>query len=120
MLNTSHNKMGCHVSARIGTHTLTTSASQRGVSMIESLVAIVVTTLGILGVLGVQMRTMTDTASSVRRSQAVQLVEDLGERMQSNPDALNNFSTFASVPSDQGTDCSTTACTPAQLATYEI
>ena len=44
---------------------------QRGVSLIESLVAIVVTALGILGILGVQMRTLADTQTGVRRAQAI-------------------------------------------------
>ena len=47
--------------------------AQRGITLIESLVAILVTALGILGILGVQMRTLTDTQTSVRRAQAMGL-----------------------------------------------
>ena len=64
------------------------SRIQRGVTLIESLVAIVVMALGILGILGVQMRTLTDTQTSVRRAQAIRLIEDMGERMKANPSAL--------------------------------
>ena len=39
---------------------------QHGITLIESLVAIVVAALGILGILGVQMRTLTDTQTTVR------------------------------------------------------
>lgn len=45
-------------------HTVT---RQRGITLIESLVAIVVAALGILGIVGVQMRTLTDTRTSVSR-----------------------------------------------------
>ena len=37
------------------------SRIQRGITLIESLVAVAVMALGILGILGVQMRTLTDT-----------------------------------------------------------
>ena len=58
---------------------------QRGITLIESLVAIVIMALGILGILGVQMRTLADTQTGVRRAQAVRLIEDLSERIQVSP-----------------------------------
>lgn len=66
---------------------------QRGITLIESLVAILVTALGILGILGVQMRTLADTQTSVRRAQAIRLIEDLGERLKANPNALGSLDT---------------------------
>lgn len=92
---------------------------QRGITLIESLVAIVVMALGILGILGVQMRTLTDTQAGVRRAQAIRLIEDLGERLQSNPDALNNLSKYTEKPASSD-DCASTACAPDRLATYDI
>ena len=50
---------------------------QRGITLIESLAAIVVMALGVLGILGVQMRTLADSQTSVRRAQAVRLIEKL-------------------------------------------
>ena len=61
---------------------------QRGITLLESLIAIVVAALGILGILGVQMRTLTDTQTSMRRAQAIRLIEDLSERMRVHPNAL--------------------------------
>ncbi len=94
-------------------------ARQRGITLIESLVAMVVTAVALFGILGVQMRTLVDTQSGVRRAQAIRLIEDLGELMQSNPDALNNLSTYASTPVTV-TNCASTACSPTQLAAYDI
>lgn len=97
------------------------ASRQRGISLIESLVAIVVMALGIMGILGVQMRTLSDTSTSVRRAQAVRLIEDLGERMKTNPSALANLnayvSDFATTPSVG--NC-TTGCDPALLAAYDL
>ena len=97
------------------------SRIQRGVTLIESLVAIVVMALGILGILGVQMRTLTDTQTSVRRAQAIRLIEDMGERMKANPSALANLNSyvtnFAATPTVP--DCSG-GCTAANLAAYDV
>ena len=94
---------------------------QRGITLIESLIAIVVAALGILGIVGVQMRTLTDTQTSVRRAQAVRLIEDLGERLRVAPNALADInaypSGFANMPTV--TSCASN-CTPAQLAAYNL
>ncbi|BEP92729.1 hypothetical protein GmRootA79_11130 [Acidovorax sp. A79] len=101
--------------------------TQRGITLIESLVAIVVAALGILGILGVQMRTLTDTSTSVRRAQAVRLTEDLGERLKVNPNALGNISNYALGWRSSGTTtaqasklCDGGTCTHAEFAAYEI
>lgn len=92
---------------------------QRGITLIESLVAILVVALGILGILGVQMRTLADTQTGVRRAQAIRLIEDLGERLQNNPDALNNLSAYTAIPTS-GTECTTAACAPQDLAAADV
>ena len=95
------------------------SHTQKGFSLLESMIAIIVMVLGILGVLGAQMKTLTDTQSSVRRAQAIRLIGDLGERLQNNPDALGNLSTYTTNPTSSN-DCSSAVCTPSELATYDI
>ena len=64
---------------------------QRGITLIESLVAIVVMALGILGILGIQMRTLSDTQNGVRRAQAIRLIENLSERKKVNPNSAKNY-----------------------------
>lgn len=64
---------------------------QRGITLIESLVALLVAALGIMGIVGVQMRTLADTQTSMRRAQAIRLIEDLGERMKVHPNALSQL-----------------------------
>lgn len=94
---------------------------QRGIALIESLVAMVVVALGILGVIGVQMRTLTDTTTSVRRAQAIRLIEDLGERMKTSPNAAGNIAAYVSAFSDVPAVVSCAAgCDSAQLAAYDV
>lgn len=95
--------------------------SQIGITLIESLIAIVLTALGILGILGVQMRTLTDTSTTVRRAQAIRLIEDLSERLKTNPNSLAKIgdyaSNFANTPAT--TNC-TAACNNDQLVAYQL
>lgn len=99
-------------------------STQRGISLIESLVAIVVTALGILGMLGVQMRTLADTQNGVRRAQAIRLVENLSERIKVNPSPLAPavLATYqVSAPGPMATPpACTAACNPTQLAQFDI
>lgn len=99
----------------------THSRLQRGISLIESLVAIVVMALGILGILGVQMRTLADTQTTVYRAQAVRLIEDLSERMKTNPNALGTINSYVSGFSDEPKpgDCSN-GCSQGDQATYDL
>ena len=100
---------------------------QRGITLIESLVAIVVASLGILGILGVQMRALSDNQTGVRRAQAIRLIEDLSERMKVHPNALLSVDSYVigwrvgAPPTAQAAVlCDAAACTPAQFAAYDI
>ncbi|MBO0944303.1 type IV pilus modification protein PilV [Acidovorax temperans] len=97
---------------------------QRGFSLIESLVAVVVMALGILGILGVQMRTLADTQTGVRRAQAIRLIEDLSERIKLNPNALGSgvvtqLTTGLGAVSGPIPDCSA-GCTAENFARSEL
>ena len=98
------------------------ASRQRGITLIESLVASMVLALGLLGILQVQIRTLADTQTAVRRAQAVRLIEDLGERMKVNPNALANLDAYATAFADTPApgDCQTQACTHAQLAAHDL
>lgn len=100
---------------------------QSGITLIESLVAIVVASLGILGILGVQMRTLSDTQTSVRRAQAIRLIEDLSERMKVHPNALVSIDSYAigwrsgAAPTLQAPKlCDTATCNQTEFAAYEV
>ncbi|MFT3719462.1 type IV pilus modification protein PilV [Pseudorhodoferax sp.] len=97
---------------------------QQGFTLLESLIAIVLVALGVLGILGVQLRTLSDTQTAVRRAQALRLIEDLSERIKTNPSALTEAvldqyvvdwgAVAGAVP-----DCSA-GCTAANLARHDV
>ncbi|MFK7816518.1 MAG: type IV pilus modification protein PilV [Gammaproteobacteria bacterium] len=61
-----------------------------GLSLIEILVTVVVLSIGLLGIAGMQAFGMRYSHDSYARSQGNLLANELIERMRANPDAVNN------------------------------
>ena len=94
--------------------------SVRGITLLESLVAILVVALGVFSVLGIQLRTLSDAQAGIRRSQAIRLIEDLSERINANPAASEYLEIYtADSPEEAANDC-TTPCTSEELARLDI
>ncbi|SEP42964.1 type IV pilus modification protein PilV [Pseudomonas sp. Snoq117.2] len=58
---------------------------QRGFSLIEVLVSLIVICIGVLGMVALQSRSLVQTQDSVLRNNAIMLAGDLIEMMRSNP-----------------------------------
>ena len=96
--------------------------SQRGATLIESLVSLVILAIAIIGMLGVQARTLMDTNTAAGRTQAMLLIDDLSERIKSNPGgyaALANY-VFDNTRAAGSTDCASAACDATALASYDL
>lgn len=65
-------------------HAGTARTAQRGVSMIELLVSLLIFTFGMLGLAGLQTRSLAFNQSSLVRSQAAALTDDILERMRTD------------------------------------
>lgn len=87
--------------------------TQRGVALIEALIAMLIVAFGVLGFVGLQARTTVANLEGYQRSQALVLVNDMAERMN-----LNRTNAASYVSSDIGTtdpgDCADADLTPAQ------
>ena len=57
---------------------------QRGFTMIEVLIAVLILAIGLLGVAGVQLVSMQQTANSTLRSEATMYAQSLADRVRSN------------------------------------
>jgi type IV pilus assembly protein PilV len=75
-----------------------TRRSQRGASMIEVLVALVVTLFGLFAMLGLNMRSYIAETESYQRSQALILVEDMAQRIRANRSAILDYEVAAGDP----------------------
>ncbi|RGP54704.1 MULTISPECIES: type IV pilus modification protein PilV [Pseudomonas] len=62
--------------------------AQRGFSLLEVLVALLLTTLGVFGAIGLQLNALRFSADSAHRAQALLMTNDLLERMRANRGAL--------------------------------
>ena len=68
-------------------------AGERGATLIEVLVTIVILTFGLLGVAGLQVRMHLAQAESYHRSQAVLLMQDMVDRINANRSSALNYVT---------------------------
>lgn len=114
---------------------------QSGVALIEAMVAVVVLAFGVLGLLGVQLRTMVDNQNANHIATAARLTDGLFERVKSNPNAdpalnpafnandplnaaqwawLANYAVNWGATTVVGTNCDANFCTPAQRANWDI
>jgi type IV pilus assembly protein PilV len=81
----------------------TRASFPRGLSMIEVLVAIVIISLGLLGMAGLQASSLRGSQSAVYRGQAVQFAADMAERMRGNLGDARNYAIAIGDPVPSGT-----------------
>lgn len=92
---------------------------QRGVSMIEVLVAVLIFTVGLIGLGGLLITATKSNASAYVRTQVTFLANNMADRMRANSVGLWNadYDSAAYPISDDMPVCDSTAgCTPAQVA----
>jgi type IV pilus assembly protein PilV len=90
---------------------------QSGFTLIEVLVAIVVLSLGLLGLAGLQAASLRNNQTAYYRGIATQQAYDMADRLRANLAGVRagNYNNLAAViPADPG--CFTTGCTAANMA----
>lgn len=101
-------------------------SSQRGVSLIEALVALMVLALGVMGMAGIQTRTLVESRTTNSRALTLQMADDLLDRMQGNsairlnPPAVNPYVVGWGALAAPPVDCFTAVCNGAQLAAFDL
>jgi type IV pilus assembly protein PilV len=94
-----------------------TRGAQSGFTLLEVLVAVVVLSLGLLGLAGLQAATLRNNQIAYYRGIAVQQSYDMADRIRANQIGAKDGaydSLGASIPADP--DCVSNVCSPAQLA----
>ncbi|MCP4334137.1 MAG: type IV pilus modification protein PilV [Gammaproteobacteria bacterium] len=94
--------------------------SQRGDTMIEVLVTVIIIAVGVLGTAALQVTTLKNLSSSHSSSLAAILAEDFSERMRANPNAALNDAYVHNAAPGAFPDCAAGACSLADLATYDM
>jgi type IV pilus assembly protein PilV len=71
--------------------------TQRGVTMLEVLVALLILTIGLLGVAGLQARMQTAQVEAFQRAQAIVLMQDMVDRINANRRNATSYATGSVV-----------------------
>jgi len=83
---------------------------QRGASLIEVLVSMVILMIGLLGLIGVMIESQRAQLESYQRAQALLLVQDMAARVSGNRQAADCYELDGPVGTDNATPPSAAAC----------
>ena len=97
---------------------------ERGLSMLEILITILVVSIGLLGLAGLQFAGLRAANGAQEHTLATLLAQDIEERIRANgsaaaASAYNNV-TLDSTSSPAAADCVTANCTDTQMANFDI
>jgi len=101
------------------------SAHECGFSLVEVLVAVVIVSIGLLGVGELTLTGLREGAAALTRTQAVYLISDMIERIRANPDAADAYdcATYVSAPAERGcapSGAPAIQCTARELAEDDL
>jgi len=98
------------------------SQAQSGFTLLEVLVSLVILSIGLLGLAGIQAISLKDNHTAYNRSQATQLSYDITDRMRSNKVVIDNYLTsfMTSATAVTQASCSVAGCTAAQMAQNDL
>lgn len=100
-------------------------SAQRGITIIEVLVAVLVLSIGLLGLAGLQAASLRNNHSAYLRSQATLLAYGIADRMRANKVQSTGAGTgyimsAYSIPSQVANCDSTTGCSTADMAQNDL
>jgi len=88
--------------------------------MVEVLVALVVMSVGMLGIAGLYVASVKSNRSALLRTQAVNFVNDMSDRIRANGSARAAYDLASYGGTPAARSCTSTVCTSAQLAEDDL
>lgn len=105
---------------------MNTYKNQKGVGLVEVLVALLLLAVGVLGYTILQLRAVDASSEALMRSQGMLIARTLAENMRANPAAQTNYpaavrgyTNITAAPTAPTPSCSNNLCTPAQMARFD-
>ncbi|MDD2914477.1 MAG: type IV pilus modification protein PilV [Gallionella sp.] len=98
------------------------SPKQRGFSMLEILITLVIVAIALLGTAGLQIYAMRMNKGGQFRTQAIFLASGIAERMEANKAGAvaGGYIATSTAPTTMMTDCGAAACDSTNLARYDL
>jgi type IV pilus assembly protein PilV len=95
---------------------------QRGVSLVEALVALVVMSVGMLGIASLYVTSLQTGRSALIRTQAVNIVNDMADRIRANSRGRAGYNTADFKAADTAPNCTGEGkmCSPTELAKSDL
>lgn len=99
---------------------------ETGFTLIEALIAFVILSVGLLGIVSLQALSKQSQHQAVQRARAISMADSIVERIRINPGGLATYNIgttplgAGSVSSEPTPNCRTVKCTPIQLATHDL
>ena len=87
-------------------------------SLVESMIALLVISIGLLGIAALQLTAMNQNSSALNHSQAVWIAYNMSDRIRAN---ISEFGNYDGIDTTTGyaQDCMSAACTNAQMRTAD-
>ena len=89
--------------------------TQKGVGLVEVLVALILLSIAVLGFVALQVRAVTASVEAGMNVQAINIARDLSERMRMNRAGLDEYKNVSSPP----TTCATAFCSANDMAKFD-
>jgi len=88
---------------------------QRGVTLIELLITMVIVSIGVLGLAGVQILSLKQAREAGQKMVALQAANDLLDRIR-----VNRNADYSWPAGSAAANCASVACTPAEMAVFDL
>lgn len=99
---------------------LSISSQQQGVSLVESMIALLVISVGLLGIAALQVTSISQNSSALHHSQAVLAAYDMSDRIRANNNSFAAYDGINTTTSySQNCEGIANVCTSAQMVTAD-
>lgn len=96
---------------------------QKGVSLLEALISLAITSFGMLGMAGMEIVAKSSNSEAIERSMAVMYASEMVDRLRVNNSKLDEYvgvTVGGSSLSTPSTNCETQDCSTTELAEFDL